>query len=66
MRPDPATSLGQIEHFTRWLAGDQRLAEVAYRGPQRGSGAFENTDLEAAPGSGVGMGKAQIAGADNQ
>ncbi|CAI8945155.1 hypothetical protein EMIT0P12_50422 [Pseudomonas sp. IT-P12] len=66
LSPDVATGLGQFEHRARRLAGDQGLAEVAHRSAQRRFAAFENADLQAAPGGGVGVGQAEDAGADDQ
>jgi len=48
------------------LAGDQGLAEIAYRGAQGGGAAFEHLDLEAALGGGEGVGQAEDTGANNQ
>jgi hypothetical protein len=64
--PYLAAGLGQFKHWARRLAGDQGLAEVAHRGAQRRGGAFENGDLEAAFGGGVGVGQAENAGADDE
>ena len=66
LAPDTPAGPGQIEHHPRWLAGDQRLAEVAHRRAQGRVRAFEDMDLKPAFGGRVGMGQTQNASADDK
>ena len=56
LAPDFAAFPRQVQHRPWWLAGDQGLAEVAYRGAQWRGAALEHLDLEAAFGGGIGVG----------